>query len=73
MAKDRALDRHQAPNYPYRPTPPDLLERLDERVGPGQRGKTLSALLAAYLDEEPMPARPWVAGEPGDTGQERGA
>jgi hypothetical protein len=73
MAKDRALDRHQTGNYPYRPTPPDLLERLDEQVGTGRRSEVLSALLAAYLDGGPMPPRPWLSSKSGDTGHESGA
>jgi hypothetical protein len=69
MAQDRALDRHRTTNYPYRPTPPDLLERLDARVGTGRRSEVLSDLLARYLDGRAMPARPWRSGKPGKAGQ----
>jgi hypothetical protein len=54
MAKDRALDRHLTGNYPYRPTPSDLLQRLDDAVGEGRRSKAISLLLAGVLDRRPI-------------------
>jgi hypothetical protein len=72
MAQDRALDRHRTTNYPYRPAPPDLLERLDERVGAGKRSEVLSDLLARYLDGRAMPTRPWRAGKPDKAGRDHG-
>lgn len=70
MATNRAADRHRSTGYLYRPTPPDLLQRLDAAVGPRRRPEMLSALLAAYLDGGPMPARPWLDSESGDSGQD---
>lgn len=70
MAKDRALDRHRTSNYPYRPDPPDLLERLDERIGVGRRSKAISGLLSRWLAGEPMPGPDWWPGKPGQDGQD---
>jgi hypothetical protein len=72
MPKDRTLDRHQTPNYPYRPDPPDLLERLDARIGVGLRSKAISDLLSRWLAGQPMPGRNWWPREPDKTGQDHG-
>lgn len=55
MAKDRALDRHLARGFLYRPVPPELLERVDDVVGPRRRSQVISALLARFLDGGAMP------------------
>lgn len=73
MAQDRSLDRHRTTNYPYRPMPPDLLERLDAVVGAGNRSRVLSALLSAFLDGRQMPTVGEVLEELDNSGQGRGA
>lgn len=70
MATDRAADRHLNGKFTYRPSPSDLLKRLDQVKGQKSRSEILSELLSAYLAGEPMPARSWVPGESGDTGQD---
>lgn len=65
-------DRHLTRNYPYRPKPPDLLERLDAVRGDWSRAEVLSDLLARYLDGRPMPPHPWRPTEPGQDGQDSG-
>lgn len=50
MPKDRADDRHTLKGRLIRPMPPELWERLGEKVGPRDRNKTISRLIAAYLD-----------------------
>ena len=63
MAKDRALDRHLAKGFLYRPVLPELLERVDDTVGPRRRSQVISALLAAFLDGRPMPTRAELSAE----------
>lgn len=72
MAQDRSLDRHRTVNYPYRPVPSDLLERLDAAVGEGKRSAVLSRLLAAFLDGKPMPTVGEVLAESDKAGQHHG-
>ena len=55
MAQDRSLDRHRITNYPYRPDPPDLLERVDAVLEPGRRSWLVSRLLLAFLSGQAMP------------------
>lgn len=55
MATDRSADRHKTANYPYRPTPSDLLKQLDETVGPGRRSAVMSVLLRRFLAGGSMP------------------
>jgi hypothetical protein len=72
MTKDRAADRHLTPSYPYRPDPPDLLERLDERIGVGLRSRAISELLSRWLAGEPMPGPNWWPGNSDKAGQDHG-
>lgn len=63
-------DRHLTSHYSYRPTPPDLLIRLDAVHGRRHRAAVISDLLARYLDGRPMPRREWLArnrDKPGST------
>ena len=53
-------DRHLKAKYTYRPTPADLLERLDQVRGALPRAAVISDLLVRYLDGRPMPRRPWL-------------
>jgi hypothetical protein len=69
MPKDRAQDRHLKTSYPYRPDPPDLLERLDARIGVGLRSKAISELVSRWLAGQPMPGSDWWPGESDKEGQ----
>lgn len=63
-------ERHHTAKYTYRPTPPDLLIRLDAVRGARTRAAVISDLLARYLDGKPMPRREWAApkrGKPDST------
>jgi hypothetical protein len=73
MAQDRSLDRHRTINYPYRPMPPELLERVDNALGPGRRSWLISRLLTAFLDGKQMPYVGEVLEELDKLGQDRGA
>jgi hypothetical protein len=57
--KDRRLDRHSGakPARIIRPDPPDLWTRLGAAVGNRERSRTISDLIARYLDGRPMPPR----------------
>lgn len=68
-----ASDRHRTGNYPYRPTPPDLLKQLDEVHGTGQRSRVISDLLRRYLAGQAMPKRGNAGQDSDKPGQERGA
>jgi hypothetical protein len=50
VPKDRSDDRHNIKGRLIRPMPPELWERLGEKVGSRERNKTISRLIAAYLD-----------------------
>jgi hypothetical protein len=54
-------DRHLNDRYTYRPSPANLLIRLDAVRGARTRAAVISDLLARYLDGKPMPRRPWLA------------
>ena len=73
MAQDRSLDRHRTTNYPYRPEPADLLQRLDAVLEPGRRSWVISRLLSAFLDGRPMPTVGDLLEELDNLGQDRGA
>jgi hypothetical protein len=49
---ERQEDRHTRPARIIRPNPPELWERLGEKVGPRARNETISRLIAAYLNGE---------------------
>lgn len=68
-----STDRHEHPNYPYRPDPSDLLKKLDEVHGTGRRSKVLSDLLRRYLAGQSMPKLGRAGEESGKPGQESGA
>lgn len=60
MPTDRSADRHRdkkAGRF-FRPDPPDLWDRLSAVVGARNIGKTISALIAAFLDGTALPEWP---------------
>ncbi len=60
MTTDRSADRHTKPGRIIRPDPPDLWQRLGDRVGNRRRSEIISALLVWYLDGGDPPERPWL-------------
>lgn len=56
--RDPNRDRHRGQRRSFQPDPPDLVDRLDARVGRMNRSGVLSELLRRYLAGEPMPPLP---------------
>ena len=57
-------DRHKQPGRLIRLTPPDLWERLGEKVGTRERSRVISELVRRFVAGKPMPTVAEVAKDP---------